>query len=118
MIRFTDEAVTVLGRVHAGAPESSVGIRIQVRRGCRGLEYGMAHAVCLEADDEVIKAGSVPVILDPISQFLLMGTIVGFEERPEGGGFVFANPNTVPGSCGGCGVSGQCGPGAGRGGGT
>jgi iron-sulfur cluster assembly protein len=111
MIRFTKEAVAMLGRVYAEAPDGSAGLRIEVTRGCHGLAYDMHFVAGLEGDDEIVRAGKVPIVLSPTDGFLLVGTIVDFENGEHGGGFTFANPNTHSGACGGCAVATSCGPG-------
>jgi iron-sulfur cluster assembly protein len=107
MIRFTDEAVRQMEFLYRGAPEDAVGLRINVSRGCYGLNYRMAFENTRAGDDEMLQAGRVPILLDPMSQFLLLGTTVGFTDGPDGGGFTFENPNAV-GACGGCPTAGRC----------
>lgn len=111
MIRFTRHAVTMLSRVYAEAPDDSTGLRIEVSRTCHGMQYGMHFVSRPEGDDEVIRAGAVPVVLSPTAMFLLVGAIVDFDDGAHGGGFTFANPNAAS-KCGGCAVATQCAPGA------
>ena len=71
--------------------------------GCAGLQYGMALELEAQADDAVITAGPVTVLVDPASQEHLNGTTIDFVSSLEGSGFVFNNPNATS-SCG-CGKS-------------
>lgn len=78
-------------------------LRIYVQGGgCSGFEYGFNFDEQRE-DDQVIEAGGIKVLLDPISLPYLQGSTVDWVEDFRGSGFAVQNPNAT-GSCG-CGHS-------------
>lgn len=102
MLNITPEAQKALEQVFGLAETGTLGVRIDVGRGCAGLSYAMAFESSLREADTLVNCGPVPVILDPISHFLLDGAEIRFEDSPEGGGFVFHNPNSVTSGCSSC----------------
>ena len=104
LISLTEKAVQ---KVHSFATNSQEAsgkhLRVYVQGGgCSGFEYGFTFDEKRE-DDQVIPAGDLQVLLDPISLPYLKGCTVDFVEDFRGSGFVVQNPN-ASGSCG-CGHS-------------
>ena len=82
----------------------AIGVRIGVRNaGCSGMTYSMDYATEVGANDEVIEAGDLKVLVDPAAVMFLIGTELDYREEKLSAGFVFNNPN-VTSTCG-CGVS-------------
>ncbi|MCA8878565.1 MAG: iron-sulfur cluster assembly accessory protein [Rhodobacteraceae bacterium] len=104
MLEVTESARKAIKSAIDGAEQPVAGLRIMVQGGgCAGLQYGMALELSRQADDTVIEAGEVTVLIDPESQSYLSGTVIDFVTGLEGSGFVFNNPNASS-SCG-CGKS-------------
>ena len=104
MIEITEPARSAIKAAIDGAGQPVAGLRLMVQSGgCAGLKYGMALELEAQADDAVVTAGDVTVLIDPTSQTHLAGTTIDFVEGLEGTGFVFNNPNATN-ACG-CGKS-------------
>ena len=87
-----------------GRGKPTAGIRIGVRtKGCSGLSYTLEFADKQEPMDEVIEAGGIKLLVDPMASLFLIGTEMDYEEEKLKSGFVFRNPNEK-GRCG-CGES-------------
>ncbi|TCO71201.1 HesB/IscA family protein [Rhodovulum euryhalinum] len=104
MIQITEAARDAIANAIAGAGQPVAGLRLMVQSGgCAGLQYAMALELTREADDAVVEAEGVTVLIDPDSQGYLLGTTIDFVSGLEGSGFVFDNPNASAGC--GCGKS-------------
>lgn len=104
MIEITEPARSAIKAAIDGAGQPVAGLRLMVQSGgCAGLKYGMALELEVQADDAVVAAGEVTVLIDPASQAHLAGTTIDFVTGLEGAGFVFNNPN-ANNACG-CGKS-------------
>lgn len=104
MIEITEPARSAIKAAIEGAGQPVAGLRLMVQSGgCAGLKYGMALELEAQADDVVVLAGEVTVLIDPASQPHLAGTTIDFVSGLEGAGFVFDNPN-ARNACG-CGKS-------------
>lgn len=104
MLELTESARNAIRSAIEGAGQPVAGLRVMVQGGgCAGLQYGMALELTRGADDAVIEAEGVTVLVDPESQPHLSGTVIDFVTGLEGSGFVFNNPNATS-SCG-CGKS-------------
>lgn len=102
-ITLTDKAAGRLRDIMASKGEN-LALRVLVRPGgCSGFEYGMALERNPRADDHVIQAGDVKVVVDPNSAEFLDGASIDYVDSLMGGGFAIHNPNAVA-SCG-CGHS-------------
>lgn len=71
--------------------------------GCSGMQYGMAFEENANANDTVVHADGVRLVIDPTSLIYLEGATIDFVDSLMGGGFRIDNPNAVS-SCG-CGHS-------------
>ncbi len=103
-LTVTDAAVVQLKRLLAARTDPAVGIRVGVRNGgCSGMAYTMDFAAEQNPDDEVIEAGGVTVLIDPMAIMFLIGTEMDYVDQNLGANFVFRNPNETS-RCG-CGES-------------
>jgi iron-sulfur cluster assembly accessory protein len=71
--------------------------------GCSGYQYGMAFENEPRNDDLNIDAGSLNILVDPVSIAYLAGSRIDYVDDLMGGGFSIDNPNALT-SCG-CGKS-------------
>ncbi len=103
-LTVTDAAIAQLKRLLAARTDPAVGIRVGVRNGgCSGMAYTMDFAAERKPDDEVIEAGGVTVLIDPMAIMFLIGTEMDYVDQNLGANFVFRNPNETS-RCG-CGES-------------
>lgn len=104
VLSVTPAAAAQLRKLIDRHKSGSSAIRVGVREGgCNGMTYSMDFADESGADDEVIEAGGVRLLIDPMSLMYLVGTEMDFVEEKLGASFVFRNPNES-GRCG-CGES-------------
>jgi iron-sulfur cluster assembly protein len=73
--------------------------------GCSGYQYGMAIAAQAEADDHVIEAEGVRIVVDRESIPMIAGAEIDYHEDLMKSGFTIYNPNATA-SCA-CGSSFQ-----------
>jgi iron-sulfur cluster assembly accessory protein len=71
--------------------------------GCSGMQYGMTFDDETREGDTEFFAGSLRILVDPISAGYLQGSSIDYIDSLMGGGFKIDNPNAVS-SCG-CGHS-------------
>jgi len=103
-LSITEAAIAQLKRLMAGHQEPAEGIRVGVRNGgCSGMAYTMDFATERDPNDEVIDAGGVTVLIDPMAIMYLVGTEMDYVDEKLGSNFVFRNPNETS-RCG-CGES-------------
>ena len=104
MIQITEAARQAMATAIEGAGQPIAGLRLMVQSGgCAGLQYAMALELTRDADDAVVEADGVTVLIDPESQPHLVGTTIDFVTGLDVSGFVFENPNATAGC--GCGKS-------------
>ena len=86
------------------AREGREGLRIGVKKGgCAGMEYTMDWADAINPHDAVVEEGGARVMIAPMAQMFLIGTVIDYESSLLEAGFKFRNPNVVD-ACG-CGES-------------
>ena len=103
-LTVTDAAVAQPKRLLPARTDPALGIRVGVRNGgCSGMAYTMDFAAERNPDDEVIEAGGVTVLIDPMAIMFLIGTEMDYVDQNLGANFVFRNPNETS-RCG-CGES-------------
>lgn len=84
--------------------QGKMGLRIGVKKGgCAGMEYTMEFADQIDQHEEVIQQGEARVLIAPMAQMFLFGTVIDYETGLLESGFKFRNPN-VSDACG-CGES-------------
>ena len=71
--------------------------------GCSGMQYGMTFDDETREGDNEFQAGSLRILVDPISAQYVIGASIDYVDSLMGGGFKIDNPNAVS-SCG-CGHS-------------
>ena len=109
-----DSAIQPVVHVTANAAEEVRGLllkpenagknlRVYVEQGgCSGMQYAMTFDE-KRADDAILEAHGVSVVVDPFSAQYLRGAVVDFSDDLTAGGFKISNPNAKQ-SCG-CGKS-------------
>lgn len=86
------------------ARDGKAGLRVGVKKGgCAGMEYTMEWAAERGPHDEVVEQDGARVLIAPMAQMFLIGTVVDYQSGLLESGFRFVNPNVVE-SCG-CGES-------------
>jgi iron-sulfur cluster assembly protein len=86
------------------AKGGSKGLRVGVKKGgCAGMEYTMDFAETIDPMDEVVEQGEARVMIAPMAQMFLFGTVIDYETTLLESGFRFRNPNVAE-ACG-CGES-------------
>lgn len=108
--RFTvsERAAARIAEIVAGQPGSagpdSQALRVAVLAGgCSGFQYSFKLEPVTEPDDHLIRAGTVRVVVDPVSLELLGGAQLDYSDALMGAHFTVRNPNATA-SCG-CGTS-------------
>ncbi len=80
------------------------GLKLGVKKGgCAGMEYTMEYVAAPEPHDEVIEVEDARVLIAPMAQMFLFGTVIDYETSLLESGFRFRNPNVTE-ECG-CGES-------------
>ena len=102
-IRLTDSARERVQSFLATRP-AAVGLRFGVKKtGCSGYAYVIDLTDEVDADDLVVDADGIRLVVDPQSVDFVRGTEIDYVKQGLGSAFVFRNPN-VTGECG-CGES-------------
>jgi iron-sulfur cluster assembly protein len=101
-VTITPAAERQIARLMTG--KQAVGLRIGLKKGgCAGMEYTMELAQTADKADEVVEQGEARVLIAPMAQMFLFGTVIDYETGLLESGFKFRNPN-VTDTCG-CGES-------------
>ena len=101
-VTLTPAAVAQIARLMAR--DGSYGLRLGVKKGgCAGMEYTLEFAAEPGAQDEVVEQDGARVMIAPMAQMFLFGTVIDYETSLLESGFRFRNPNVVE-TCG-CGES-------------
>jgi Fe/S biogenesis protein NfuA len=98
MITITDAASKQLAEILASQEEKDYCLRLAVTgRGPHGFEYELALLRANEksADDVVVQASAITVLLDAKSLDQLKGCALDYVEQPGGLGFKIENPNPL-----------------------
>ena len=94
VLSLTAAAVERVRHLLANNGEGALGIRLGVKStGCSGYSYKLDFAREIGAGDEVIEAGDIKVVVDPMAVMYVLGTELDFVEDKIGAQFVFRNPN-------------------------
>jgi iron-sulfur cluster assembly accessory protein len=107
-LRLTPAAAAQLAKIGEGEePGSKLALRVGVDSGgCHGYQYIMELTEERGADDYVLSAGSVPVVVDLASLRLLKNATLDYATELIGSSFRIAhNPQAKDGGNCGCGVS-------------
>jgi iron-sulfur cluster assembly accessory protein len=101
---LTDVAVEKVKEVLTREGLKDGGLRVSVvGGGCSGFQYNLSLDDSAREDDIVIEQEGVRLLLDPISQQYVYGTVIDYVSSLHGAGFKFINPNATR-TCG-CGSS-------------
>ena len=118
IIEVTETAALKLEEIisEQGGEEGSL-LRMMVVPGPEGsFQYMLGMEKAANAEDFVIDAASVKVLVDPESAPLVEGAQIDYVDGLMRSGFVISNPNFQPSAGGGCGSGGggcACGGGGG-----
>ena len=101
-VTLTTDAMTQLKTLLEAENNSNLGLRVFVSGGgCSGMQYGMAFDDNVRAEDQVIEADGVKVIVDELSLQHIHGSEIDYVNSLMGAGFTVHNPNAVSScSCG------------------
>jgi iron-sulfur cluster assembly protein len=75
-------------------PEAHLRVRV-VAGGCSGFSYKLLFEQTAAADDHVIDAFGIKVLVDPKSAPILAGSTLDFSDALLGGGFRVDNPQAI-----------------------
>ncbi|PRY94923.1 iron-sulfur cluster assembly protein [Hasllibacter halocynthiae] len=106
-VEITPAAAAHIARL-AGR-DGKFGLKLGVKKGgCAGMEYTMDYVDAAEPHDEVVATRApdgteARVVIAPMAQMFLFGTVIDHETKLLESGFVFRNPNVTE-ACG-CGES-------------
>ena len=79
-------------------------LRLDLKKGgCAGMEYSMQYVDEPEKNEEVLEFDGAKIIVAPLAQMYLFGTVIDYEDGILESGFKFKNPNVTE-ECG-CGES-------------
>lgn len=107
LVTITDNAAEKVKALIEQEGEEDLGLRISVRPGgCSGFQYSIYFDDEINADDEVVEAKGVKILIDAMSVPYIVGSEFDYIDGLMGAGFAVNNPN-VQGSCG-CGSSFTC----------
>lgn len=102
-VEVTPAAARQISRLMARG--DTYGLKLGVKKGgCAGMEYTMDYVAAPEPHDEVVEVGGgARVLIAPMAQMFLFGTVIDYETSLLESGFRFRNPNVTE-ECG-CGES-------------
>lgn len=104
ILTVTPAAMDKIQELLAARDLADHALRVFVQGGgCSGLSYGMAFENQFYPQDNVVEAGGIKLVVDPMSLEYLRGAEIDYVDSLMGGGFAINNPNAVS-SCG-CGHS-------------
>ena len=101
-IKLTENAIKKIKELTINSKKFALRIDLK-KGGCAGMEYFMEYVNKVEINEEVIDYNGAKVIIAPLAQMYLFGTVIDYEESLLESGFKFNNPNVTE-SCG-CGES-------------
>jgi len=102
-ITVSDSAAKRISEIIAREPENTM-LRVSVEGGgCSGFQYKFDLVQARDDDDMAIEKSGVVVLVDPISQEYMQGSVIDFVDDLIGAAFQVRNPNATAGC--GCGTS-------------
>jgi iron-sulfur cluster insertion protein len=90
--RAAQKAISLSQR--EGFAEPILRLRV-LAGGCSGFSYKLSFENDVQADDHVLDAFGLRVVVDPISAPIVMGSTIEFNDALLGGGFKVNNPQAV-----------------------
>jgi iron-sulfur cluster assembly accessory protein len=110
MITLTDTAAQKIQDIMKAQGEPEASLRVLVTgMSCSGPQYMMTLENEKQADDTLIEASGLNILLDPDTAQVLEGSKIDYLEGLERSGFMISNPNFQTGGGGGCGGGCACG---------
>ena len=102
VVSLTSDAQTRLKELLEKEGNPQLALRIFVSGGgCSGMQYGMAFDDNRRAEDLVIDAEGVHILVDDFSAPYIQGSEIDYVDSLMGAGFTVHNPNAVHScSCG------------------
>ncbi len=101
-VTITPAAIRQIAKLMAR--DGHQGLRIGIKKGgCAGMEYTMDYVTDIDPHDEIVETEGARVMIAPMAQMFLFGTVIDYETSLLESGFKFRNPN-VADACG-CGES-------------
>jgi iron-sulfur cluster assembly protein len=102
VVSLTPDAQTRLKDLLDKEGNPQLALRIFVSGGgCSGMQYGMAFDDNRRAEDLVIEASGVKILVDDFSAPYIQGSENDYDDSMMGAGFTVHNPNAVHScSCG------------------
>ena len=102
IVSLTDRAVSQISKLMLASNHK--GLRIGVKKGgCAGMEYTMEYVDQIDANDAIVEQDGACVMVAPMAQMFLLGSVIDYEVSLLESGFRFNNPNVTE-ECG-CGES-------------
>jgi len=102
IVSLTDQAVSQISKLMHTSNHK--GLRIGVKKGgCAGMEYTMEYVDDVDQNDAVVTQGGACVMVAPMAQMFLLGSVIDYEVSLLESRFKFKNPNVTE-ECG-CGES-------------
>ena len=96
VITVTDKAAAKAAALAAKQGHQGAFLRVRVvAGGCSGFSYELGFEDAPKADDHVIDAGSILVLVDPTSAPIVEGSTLDFDDALLGGGLKMLNPRAV-----------------------
>jgi len=94
MINVSENAVNAVKDAMSRAGQQAGGLRIHVKEGgCAGYQYVVDLDPEQRADDIVVEADGIKLLIDPASKPWLEGMTLGYKQDLAGASFTFENPN-------------------------
>ena len=90
--RAAEKAISLARR--EGRAEAYLRLRV-LAGGCSGFSYKLSFEDGPQADDDVIEAYGLRVLVDPRSAPIVKGSTIEFRDAMLGGGFKVNNPQAV-----------------------
>lgn len=95
-IQVTDKAARKISSLARKEGRAEAILRVRVTAGgCSGFSYNMAFEDAISADDQVVTAQDVRVLIDPRSAPILAGSTLDMDDSLLGGGLKMHNPQAV-----------------------
>jgi iron-sulfur cluster assembly protein len=93
VLELTVNAAKAFKRVIRRDQEAK-GVRLAlVPSGYAELQFKLDLAPAADDDETTIEASGVPIFVNRVAAGLIKGTRIDYVESPEGGSFIFQNPN-------------------------
>ena len=96
LLEVTEKAARKVRQLAEREGRSDAALRVRVvAGGCSGLTYELGFADGPAADDHVVRAHGLTVLVDPRSAPILEGSVLDFDDALLGGGLRVRNPRAT-----------------------